>query len=257
MIHWSHCCCQQITFQTAVDFLPVLNSRSLKAPKWLALKLVYLWVSLGFHKFQYFGISYSISLKMTWEFVNGFSIHVHHFQEYMKVNKLNAPGYEYDMSFQLHVCSFFQKYSMVFSLSVYKVFHFIRSHLCCLVWLSQSQGLERWAHEESECPFPPLCTYSLVTSLTAPLGHVLPLCLQVSPLLGMLFESECSPYYWDVHKHSPNACPGFKSPRYTQMWMILSSHEIVWNKETSEQAISCLFLSLEPLELNFQCNSQQ
>ena len=64
----------------------------------------------------------------------------------------------------------------------------------------------------------------------------------MSPLLGIFFESECSPYYWDVHKHTPNAWPRFKSPRYTYIRLISSGHQIVYNREKPEEAISCLFL---------------
>ena len=97
--------------------------------------------------------------------------------------------------------------------------------------------------------FPPLCTYSLVTCSTGAVGHALHLCPQMSPLLGLFFESECSLYHWNVHKHSPNAWPGFKRPMYTYMWMILSGHQIIWSKQTNkpEQAISCLFLVFEAL----------
>ena len=49
-------------------------------------------------------------------------------------------------------------------------------------------------------------------------------------------------HYWDVHKQSPSAWTGFKSPRFTCIWMILSGHHIIWNKWKIEQAINCLFL---------------
>ena len=124
---------------------------------------------------------------------------------------LNIPVYEYVMSFQLLVSSFFRKSSMIFSA---QIFHFLSGLLCCLPWDVQSQGWERWAHEDSDCPFPPLCTYSLVTCNTGVQGHALLLCLQVSHLLRIFFESECSPYYWNVHKHTPNVWPRFKNPRY-------------------------------------------
>ena len=141
---------------------------------------------------------------------------------------LSIPVYEYSMVFWLLVSSFFQKHSMVFSTHI---FHFLRGIFCCLAWDLQSQGWEIWAPEDCECPFPPLCTYSLVTCQTGTLGHALHLCLQVSPLLGICFESECSPYYWNVHKHTPNVWPRFKNPRYAYTWMILSGHKIIWNKE--------------------------
>ena len=103
-------------------------------------------------------------------------------------------------------------------------------------------GMKRRAVEDSERPLPPLWTYSVVTCPTGTLGHALHHCLQVSTLLGIFFESECSPYYWDVHKHTPNAWPRFKSPRYTYIWLISSGHQIVHNREKPEEAISCLFL---------------
>ena len=88
-----------------------------------------------------------------------------------------------------------------------------------------------------ECmSLPPLCTYSLVTCSTGSLGHDLHLCLQMSPLLGIFFESECSPYYWNVHKHSPNAWPVSKRPRYTYIWMSISDHQIFCNKEKPENS---------------------
>ena len=52
MIPWSLClfCCRENTVLTAVAFLPVLNSGSLKAPlSFFALRIVFaLWVSSGF-----------------------------------------------------------------------------------------------------------------------------------------------------------------------------------------------------------------
>ena len=98
---------------------------------------------------------------------------------------LNIPVYEYVMSFQLLVSSFFRKCSMIFSA---QIFHFLSGHLCCLPWDVQSQGWEKWAHEDSDCPFPPLCTYSLVTCNTGIQGHALLLCLQVSHLLRIFFD---------------------------------------------------------------------
>ena len=151
---------------------------------------------------------------------------------------LNIPVYEYGVSFKFLVSSFFQKYSMVFSA---QIFHFQGGFvLPCLGPLET--GMKRWAVEDSERPLPPLWTYSLVTCPTGTLGHALHHCLQVSTLLGIFFESECSPYYWDVHKHTPNAWPRFKSPRYTYIWLISSGHQIVHNREKPEEAISCLFL---------------
>lgn len=83
---------------------------------------------------------------------------------------------------------------------------------------------------------PSLHTYFLVTCSTRVLGHALYLCPQMSSLLRIFFESECSPYYWNVHKHSPNAWPVSKRPRYTYIWMSISDHQIFCNKEKPESS---------------------
>ena len=152
------------------------------------------------------------------------------FSSIRRSTTLNAPVYEYGMVFWLLVSSFFQKYSMAFSA---EIFHFLRGLLCCLAWDLYSQGWERWALEDCECPFPPLCTYAVVTCQIGALGHALHRCLQVSPLLGTCFESECSPYYWNVHKHSPNAWPRFKSPQvYLHMNGVIRASNCLQQRKT-------------------------
>ena len=80
MTPWSLClfCCRENTVLTAVAFLPVLNSGSLKAPlSFFALRIVFaLWVSSGFRSLGDFFFHF---IKMTWDFVSGFNIYVHHF----------------------------------------------------------------------------------------------------------------------------------------------------------------------------------
>ena len=119
--------------------------------------------------------------------------------------------------------------------------------LPCLSHLSQGRedGLKKRGNV-----LPPLCTCPLVTCSTGVQGYALHLCLQVSLQLGIFFESECSLYYWNIHKHSPNAWPVSKSPRYTYIWTSISDHQIFCNKEKPEQQFSVFSLSLELLELN-------
>ena len=119
--------------------------------------------------------------------------------------------------------------------------------LPCLSHLSQGRedGLKKRGNV-----LPPLCSYPMVTCSTGVQGHALHLCLQVSLQLGIFFESECSLYYWNIHKHSPNAWPVSKSPRYTYIWTSISDHQIFCNKEKPEQQFSVFSLSLELLELN-------
>ena len=145
---------------------------------------------------------------------------------------LNIPVYEYGMSFHLLVSSFFQQCPMVFSA---QMFHFLRSLLHYLVWVIWVRDGEDGLMKRGNV-LPPLCSYPMVTCSTGVQGHALHLCLQVSPLLGIFFESECSPYYWNVHKHSPNAWPVSKRPRYTYIWMSISDHQIFCNKEKPESS---------------------
>ena len=145
---------------------------------------------------------------------------------------LNIPVYEYGMSFHLLVSSFFQQCPMVFSA---QIFHFLRSLLHYLVWVIWVRDGEDGLKKRGNV-LPPLCSYPMVTCSTSVQGHALHLCLQVSPLLWIFFESECSPYYWNVHKHSPNAWPVSKRPRYTYIWMSISDHQIFCNKEKPESS---------------------
>ena len=105
--------------------------------------------------------------------------------------------------------------------------------LPCLSHLSQGRedGLKKRGNV-----LPPLCTCPLVTCSTGVQGYALHLCLQVSLQLGIFFESECSLYYWNIHKHSPNAWPVSKSPRYTYIWTSISDHQIFCNKEKPESS---------------------
>ena len=105
--------------------------------------------------------------------------------------------------------------------------------LPCLSHLSQGRedGLKKRGNV-----LPPLCTCPLVTCSTGVQGYAFHLCLQVSLQLGIFFESECSLYYWNIHKHSPNAWPVSKSPRYTYIWTSISDHQIFCNKEKPESS---------------------
>ena len=159
--------------------------------------------------------------------MSGFNIYVHHFKLYKKVNstKYSSLWIWYVIPF---TCLFFlSTVSYGFqctNLSLPKE----PFMLPCLSHLSQGQedGLMKRGNV-----LPPLCTCPLVTCSTGVQGHALHLCLQVSLWLGIFFESECSPYYWNIHKHSPNAWPVSKSLRYTYIWISISDHQVFCNKE--------------------------
>ena len=67
---------------------------------------------------------------------------------------LNIPVYEYGMSFHLLVSSFFQQCPMVFSA---RIFHFLRSLLCCLVWVIwvRDRKMGSWRERMSSLPSVP------------------------------------------------------------------------------------------------------
>ena len=61
-------------------FLSVLNSRSLKVPLlFFSLKAVFSGFLLGYINLSIWGFVFSISTKMTWDFVSGFDIYALHF----------------------------------------------------------------------------------------------------------------------------------------------------------------------------------
>ena len=110
----------------------------------------------------------------------------------------------------------------------------IQSLLHYLVWVIWVRDGKDGAHEERECPLSPLCLPSgyLWYRYAGPCPSPLP--TSETPL-GIFFKSECSLYYWNVHKHSPNAWPVSKSPRYTYIWLSIWDHQIFCNKEKPEQ----------------------
>lgn len=120
---------------------------------------------------------------------------------------------------------------------------------CTTLFESSESGVGKTGSWREGCPLSPPCLPSgyLWCRCAGPSPSPLP---TSEPPLGILFESECSLYYWNVHKRSPNAWPVSKSPRYTYIWLSIWDHQIFCNKEKPEQQLSVFSLSLELLELN-------
>ena len=147
---------------------------------------------------------------------------------------LNIPVYEYGVSFKLLVSSFFQKYSMVFSA---QNFHFLGGFCAALLGSSRDRdgndGLVKTVNIPS-LPSEPTLWLLVLQELWA-----MPFTTAYKWAPYWEFSLNLSVHLTIGMFTSTLPMPG---PRYTYIRLISSGHQIVYNREKPEEAISCLFL---------------
>ena len=165
---------------------------------------------------------FSISIKMTWDFVSGYNIYVHLVYEYSKVNNTKYSSLWVWYVIEITYLFFLSTGSCGF---LCKNLSLPKEPFVLPCWGPLESGMGKMGSWREWLSVPPLCTCFLVTCSTGALGHALHLCLQMSSLLGIFFESECLPYYWSVHKHILMPGWGWRAlgiPTY--IWLYRSSN---------------------------------